>query len=206
MNALVLARVVPAVALLPLGTWPVRLLLGLGAGLFLSAHVSVSIEISVLAVASEVALGALLGVLAGLPAHAAAGLRADGPEALAVAGPVFAWAVFFAVGGPVLWLVALGQSFAALPPAWPDVASLAQAGGGLFSAILLLGLPAWLTALILGPLAGLADRLGLARHGSTLLGLRPLITLLVMAALLPLLLDVLADLWRATLAGGSEPN
>lgn len=200
MSVLLLARILPAVALLPVGGLGVRLVLGGTAALFLAPHVPVSTDFSVQFLAGEVAVGALLGLLASLPAHAAAGLRADGPEALAFAGQTLSWAVFFAVGGPVLWLLALGQSFRALPVGpWPE-AALLEGGRGLFGAALLLGLPAWLTALVLGPLAGLVDRLG-TRHGSALLALRPLVALVLLAALLPLFLDVLRSLWLEAFHG-----
>ncbi len=202
MTPLLLARILPAVALLPLGTLPMRLLLGVGAALFLGPHVSgfvdVSADFTVIAVLTEVALGAALGLLASLPLHAASALEANGP--LGFFGTTAAWSVFFAVGGPVLWLVALGKSFAAVPPVFAAEA-LITGGGGLFTTALLLGLPAWLTALVLGPLAGLADRLGLAAHSGPLLALRPFITLLVLIAMLPLLLDVLRDLWLEALRG-----
>lgn len=202
MTPLLLARILPAVALLPLGTLPIRLLLGLGAALFLGPYVPVSPDVSVVAVLTEVALGAALGLLASLPLHAASALEANGPlgGALGFLGTTAAWSIFFAVGGPVLWLVALGKSFATLPPVFAAEA-LITGGGGLFTTALLLGLPAWLTALVLGPLAGLADRLGLAAHSGPLLALRPFITLLVLIALLPMLLDVLRGLWLTTLHG-----
>ncbi|MEZ4464378.1 MAG: flagellar biosynthetic protein FliR [bacterium] len=203
MSLVVAARVLPAFALLPIGGVAVRLLLGAGAALWLGQHLVVRTPVTATALAGELALGALLGVLAGLPAHAAAGLRGDGPPALEHAGRTWSWAVFFAIGGPLLWLGALAESFRALPPApWPDAAALAAGGGGLFYAALLLGLPAWLTTLALGPLAAFVDRLGGARHGQAVLATRPLAALLVLAALLPLLLDVMADLWRSALAHG----
>ncbi|MCB9546893.1 MAG: flagellar biosynthetic protein FliR [Myxococcales bacterium] len=203
MSWVVAARVLAAFALLPIGGVVVRLLLGAGAALWLAGHLPVAAPFTPTALVAELALGALLGVLASLPAHAAAGLRGDGPPALAHAGTTWSWAVFFAVGGPLLWLGALAESFRALPPApWPDAAALASAGGGLFYAALLLGLPAWLTALALGPLAAFVDRLGGARHGQALLAARPLAAVLVLIALLPLLLDVMGDLWREALRGG----
>lgn len=194
------ARVLPAVALLPIGGLPVRLLLGVGAALFLSARLAVPATLGVAQLVGEVALGATLGVIASIPVHAATALRGDGPPALGFAGRTWAWAIFFAIGGPILWLGALGESFRAVPAAaWPELPDLVRAGGALFYAAVVLGLPAWLVTVILGPLAGFIDRLGGARHGQLLWMSRGWISLVVLLALLPILLDILADLWRAGL-------
>lgn len=200
MSWAVWARVVPAVALLPIGGLPVRLLLALGAAAFLAARVTAPATLGVGALVGELALGAALGVLASIPVHAATALRGDGPATLGFAGRTWAWAIFFAIGGPALWLGALGATFEALPAAaWPDAADLARAGGALFYAAVVLGLPAWLITVALAPLAGLIDRLGGARHGHLLWQSRGFIALVLLVALLPLLLDILADLWRAGL-------
>lgn len=194
------ARVLPAVALLPLGGWPVRLLLGAGAAIFLSARVAAPGPLGIAPLVGEVALGATLGILAALPVHAAAALRGDGPAALGYAGRTWAWAIFFAIGGPILWLGALGETFRAVPAAaWPALPELALAGNRLFYAAVVLGLPAWLVTAILGPLAGVVDRLGGARHGELLWMSRGWLALVALLALLPILLDILADLWRAAL-------
>lgn len=208
MSWLVWARVVPAVALLPLGGWVVRGLLAVGAAFYLSLRVPVLAEPTLGVLLGEVALGACMGLLAAMPVYAAAGFRggsapsALAPSSLAFAGRVWTWAIFFAIGGPALLLIALGQSFTTLPTdAWFTVDALAKAGHALFYAALVLGLPTWLVVLAVGPLAGAVDRLGGARHGHLLWTHRGWFALLGLIVLLPVLLDVLADLWRAALEG-----
>ena len=202
MSWVIWARVVPAIALLPLGGWVVRLLLAVGAAIFLSARLPPTPSITIGALLGELALGASMGLLAGLPVYAAMAIRGSGPPALAFAGRTWAWAIFFAIGGPTLWLGALGASFTTLPPdAWVDADALARVGGALFYGALVLGLPTWLVSVALGPVAGMIDRLGGARHGQLLWTTRGWWALVVLILLLPVLLDVLADVWRAALRG-----
>jgi flagellar biosynthesis protein FliR len=174
--------------------------LAVGAAIYLGLRVPVLNPPTIGVLLGEVALGASMGLLAALPVYAAAGVRGLGPPSLAFAGRLWSWAIFFAIGGPALLLIALGQSFTVLPAdAWFDPDALAKAGHALFYAALVLGLPTWLVVLALGPLAGAVDRLGGARHGHLLWIHRGWFALLGLILLLPILLDVLADLWRAAL-------
>ncbi|MGK0357729.1 MAG: flagellar biosynthesis protein FliR [Bradymonadia bacterium] len=196
------ARVVPAIALLPLGGWVVRLLLAIGATVFLSARLPAGPPLTIGMLLGEIALGASMGLLAGLPVYAAMAIRGTGPAALSFAGRTWAWAIFFAIGGPALWLGAMGDSFTSLPPdAWIEADALARVGGTVFYGALVLGLPTWLVSVALGPIAGMIDRLGGARHGQVLWSTRGWWAVVVLILLLPVLLDVLADVWRAALAG-----
>ncbi len=193
------ARVMPAVGMLPLGGPAPRLVLGAGLAALLAEWTSPP-AVDAWGLAGEAALGAALGVLAAVPAHAAEALRGDGPEALGFAGRVWTWAIFFGVGGPAMLLLALAASFRALPAAaWPGVEAIVAAGGTLLHAAIVLGLPAWLTGLLAGPLAALVDRLGGA--GSALVPvLRPTLALGLLAATLPALLDEMRGDWLSALA------
>lgn len=204
MSWAVWARVAPAVLVLPLGGWLACGVVAVILAGALSAWLPVPPALTATALVGEVALGAGFGLLAAVPAHAAAALRGDGPEALGFAGRVWAWAVFFGLGGLPLLLAGLGRSFQALPPAaWPGLDAVVAAGDALFYGVLIFGLPTWLTALAVGPLAALIDRLGRTSLGAdALLPLRPLLALLALVALLPLLLDELRGLWLLSLAGG----
>jgi type III secretory pathway component EscT len=167
----------------------------------LGAWLPAPADLTAAALVAEALLGAVLGLLAGLPVHAAASLRGDGPEALGYAGQIWAWAVFFGMGGPGLLLLALARSFEAVPPgAWPSTTSVVEGGATLFHAALVLGLPAWLTGLLSGPIGALADRVGLGAAG-VLTTLRPALTLLLLVALLPVLLDHVRGYWLAALGG-----
>ncbi len=202
MSWAVLARVLPAVALLPLGGLLPRLALGGAVAWFLSTRLPPPPLFAWPLLVGEVLLGATLGVLASLPAHAAEALRGDGPAPLGFAGRVLAWAVFFTAGGPALWLLGLGAGFRALPPAaWPDLQALVAGGGALFYGALVLGLPAWLANGLAGPLSAWLDRVGVAGFGArSLQALRPALLLFGLVALLPVLLDEVRGLWIAALS------
>jgi hypothetical protein len=190
------ARVVPAVGLLPLGGAAPRLVGGAVLATLLAER-SAPAATDVVSLVREAALGAALGVLASIPAHAAGAVRADGPETLGLAGRLWGWAVFFGMGGPGMLLIALGNSFRAVPAGtWPDLAAVARSGGMLLHAALVLGLPAWLTGLLAAPLAGLAERAGVGG----LAAVRPAVGALLLAALLPLLLDEMRGYWLTALA------
>ena len=202
MSWAILARVLTATAMLPLGGLLTRLVLGVLTAAWLSLHLPAPPTFSVIALLSELALGACLGLLAGLPAHAGEALRGDGPASLGALGRALSWAVFFGVGGPWWWLAGLGHGFEVLPAAaWPDVTALIDGGGGLLYAAFALGLPAWLATLATAPLAGWVERLdgpGLSSFNAT----RPLVFVLLWAGLLPFAVETLSALWRAGIPGG----
>jgi flagellar biosynthesis protein FliR len=196
---------------LPLGSLAPRLLLGAATALWVRAEVgpggtasgpagTSQAMLGPLAAATELLLGLALGLLAGLPARVTAALRGpEQPEIFETLGHTLGWAVFFAVGGPALWLAGLSHSHGALPAGtWPDAGALVAAAGPLFGVALVLGLPTWVVALATAPLAGMVARVG---ADDVALGLRaaawPVVTLLLWVALLPVALDWLADAWRA---------
>lgn len=202
MSWAVLARVLAAAVVLPLGGVVARLVLGALVAAWLSVHLPPPPAWSWAGLIGELALGALLGLLAGLPAHAGTALRGDGPASLGTLGQTLSWAVFFGVGGPWLWAEGLGAGFAALPAAaWPGVDALVAAGGGLFYAAFALGLPAWLATLAAAPLAGWIERAG-GPGGAAFGAARPLAFVVLWAALLPFAAETLGALWRSALTGG----
>ncbi len=192
-------RVLGAAAVLPIGGLAPRLLIGLVVAWFLGQTAPFTLDAALF----EVLLGLTLGLLAALPLYAAGALRQRGPESLGYAGRLFAWALFFSLGGPLLWALGLGRSFEALPAGdWPALDRLVEGGGQAFYVVLLLGLPTFLVDLIAGPASALIDRVGLTGGGAkALLILRPLLVVLALAALLPLLLDALSGPMLAALNG-----
>lgn len=199
MSWVVFARVLPAVALLPLGGAAVRLLLGGVMGWYLAAFAPPAPPLTVGALLAEIGAGAALGLVAGLPARAAGALQADGPPALGLLGPLLAWGVFFGMGGPALWMAGLGESLRAPPMALDPLA----AGAATLYAVVMLGAPTWAVALALGPLGAWIDRLGRPGLGRGLaVAVRPALTAVALAAALPLLLDALREAWLAVLAIG----
>lgn len=192
----VLARVLAFFLCFPLGGLGPRVVAGLIFGVALGAAAPPGPLPHLPALVGELALGAALGTLAGIPFHAARGLRADGPVSLGLAGKLWAFALFFAIGGPGLLLQALAASFAAVPPGpWPDAAVFVRQGAALFYGPLMLGLPLFLAALLVEPAAAAVDRLfgaGLWSPGAVALrGVLGPAALLVAA---PFLLDVLREL------------
>ncbi len=135
--------------------------------------------------ALHVLVGGCLGLSAALPAAAAravAGLSAALP--LGAVPVTVTWAIFFSGGGlGWLWL-GLAHSAPRLDPATPVVVTL----------------------LVAGPLAALYDRVSAAAFGGAqpmsfaLQGLRGVLALSALVATLPFALDVVAGLWRVTLA------
>lgn len=201
MNAAVLARIVPFFLVFPLAGLPVRLVAGLIFAAVLTTRVTSDATPTLPALLAEAALGAALGVFAGLPIHAARGLRGDGPAALGLAGRVWAWAIFFAAGGPGLLLGFLRRSFEALPAtAWPDAARVGELGGLAFYGTLVFGLPAFLATLLVEPAAAFVDRVA----GAPLLtvggvGVRGALLPLALLLAAPWLVDELRGLFTFTL-------
>lgn len=204
----VVARVLAFALCLPLGPWPARLTAGLVGGLALAVLVGTGPNAAAgvspgLAIGSELLLGATLGLLCGLPIHVARALRAtaDAPESLGIAGRVWAWAVFFAVGGPGLVLTLLARSFAQVPAArWLTESTITELGGLCFYGALVLGLPLFLSALLVEPAAALVDRL----TGAPLLspgaaGVRGVLWPLGLLIAAPFLVDELRGLLLHTL-------
>lgn len=126
--------------------------------------------------------GGLTGFVAGLPVRAAGtlGLR---PPGGGLYGRAAGWAVFFAVGGPVLWLDGLALG---LGPATAPV-------GRWLVSVLLLGLPVWAVELVRWPLAGL---LGPRRAPGGLRSARAPAVAFAVLATLPLTIEWMAALWR----------
>lgn len=202
MSWAVLARVLAATVVLPLGGLPTRLVLGALTAAWLSLHLPTPPTWTVIALLSEIALGLVLGLLAGLPAYAGEALRGDGPASLGTLGRALSWAVFFGVGGPWWWLEGLGQGFLAVPAAaWPGLDGLLVGGAGLFYAAFALGLPAWLATLAVAPLAGWIERLR-GPGGASFAAARPLAFVLLWVGLLPFAAEALGALWRAALLHG----
>ena len=198
------ARVLAAVSVLPLGGLGARAAVGLALGAVLAGLAPPAPPFTPLILLGEVALGATLGLIAGLPAHAARALGVGAPagSSLGTLGHALAWGVFFGAGGFVAWMSGLGHSLAALPAgAWPEVADVVRAGDSLLYAIILLGLPVWLIDLCLGALTAWLERAG--GDGRTVVGAaRPMAVVLAIAAMLPLLLDVLRATWFDAVRGG----
>lgn len=218
--AAVVARVLAFALCLPLGPWVARLAAGLVGGLSLAVLVGsasggrapdVAAAVSpVLAIGSEVLLGATLGLLCGLPVHAARALRAtaDAPASLGFAGRIWAWAVFFAIGGPGLVLALLATSFMQAPAArWLTESTLVELGALCFYGPLVLGLPLFLSALLVEPAAALVDRL----TGAPLLapgaaGMRGVLWPLGLLIAAPFLADELRGLLLHTLVTLGAPT
>ena len=204
MSLELLVRCSAACLFLPAGGLFLRLALGLAVAAFLSANLPAPTDPpSALRLLAELVFGSAFGLAAAVPAYAARGLRADGPHALAMLGSVLAASLFFAVGGPLFVLVGLGQSAEFWPPsaATPDLGDRSSA---LFYGPLILGLPFWLTALLLGPglaaLDRLYERVGSPALTPNLLGLgRLLFGVAALVLALPFLIDELRSLWLTTL-------
>jgi hypothetical protein len=156
-------------------------------------------------IALHALVGACLGLSAALPAAAAravAGLSAALP--LGAVPVTVTWAIFFSGGGlGWLWL-GLAHSAPRLDPATPvDVTLVATE---LVGAAALISTPVVVTLLVAGPLAALYDRMSAAAFGgaqpmsSALQGLRGVLALSALVATLPFALEVVAGLWRVTLA------
>ncbi|MCA9538409.1 MAG: hypothetical protein KC620_05945 [Myxococcales bacterium] len=203
MSWAIAARVLAATAVLPLGGLAPRWVLGAGLAAWLSAVAPTAPVFTVAGLIGELALGALLGLLAGLPVRATAAWSTGAAPGLAYAGQIWAWAVFFAAGGPALFAHGLAAGFAFAPAgAWPDEGALIAVGQAWLVGAVWLGLPIWLVDLIAGPVAGLIDRLGRAEGGArTWQTLRTPLMALGVAALLPTLLDALRGLWFEVLGG-----
>lgn len=185
------ARVVPAIAVLPLPGWAPRLLLAFGVASAVSALDPGRVGGAPSSLWIAVAEGLLVGVIAGLPIHAWVALNGRIVVVRARVTQALGWAIFLGLSGPIGWVAGLSQ--------WP----IAGAGGAWFTTVLLLGLPIWSTELILGVIAAWVERLGGqgARRAVRLAG-QPLLVLSV-AALLPIALGWWEASWRA-LAGLSQ--
>lgn len=197
-------RALGAALALPLGAWSARLLLGLVGGAWLALKTGDLTLPDLVPALAELLLGISLGLLGGLPARFAGALKGEQlPESFALLGTTFAWGVFFAVGGPALFLGGLAASNAALAAgAWPDAAALAGAAGPLFAVALVLGLPGAVVTLAVGPLTAWASRVGGEGLADGLgRSLAPLLVVLLWVALLPLALDWITDAWWAGLGG-----
>ena len=158
--------------------------------------------------ALHVLVGGCLGLSAALPAAAArtvAGLSAALP--LGAVPVTVTWAIFFSGGGlGWLWL-GLAHSAPRLDLATPvDVTLVADRATELVGAAALISTPVVVTLLVAGPLAALYDRVSAAAFGGAqpmsfaLQGLRGVLALSALVATLPFALDVVAGLWRVTLA------
>lgn len=162
---------------LPLGRPAARLAVALPVAWAVAASVGPAIP---LRWPAALIAGGLAGFVAGLPIRVAGsvGLRAP---AGGLYGRAAAWAVFFAIGGPISWLAGLGRG---LDPQ--------AAGAAWFESVLLLGLPVWLVECARWPIAGLLGRL------TTMPALRlaraPAVAL-ALIALLPLLAGWLVTRW-----------
>ncbi len=214
--AAVVARVLAFALCLPLGPWGARLAAGLVGGVSLAVLVGSGAggrapDVSPgLAIGSELLLGATLGLLCGLPVHAARALRAtaDAPASLGFAGRIWAWAVFFAIGGPGLVLALLATSFMQAPAArWLVESTLVELGALCFYGPLVLGLPLFLSALLVEPAAALVDRL----TGAPLLapgaaGVRGVLWPLGLLIAAPFLADELRGLMLHTLVTLGAPQ
>ncbi len=200
MNVAALLRALGFCALLPLGGLAPRLAVGLAFGAVLaSRHPSENLPTAA-AMLAEVLLGAALGLLAGLPVQAARAMRGTGPESLGRLGVVWAWAVFFAAGGPLVMLTGLDRTLGALPAgAWPDAAtfsaSLAERGGLLFTGAFLCALPGFVTGLLIEPAAALVDRVfGAPILAAPAVAVRALAAPVALALAAPWLAETLRDL------------
>ena len=201
LSAAVFARLVPFFLVLPLAGWPVRLVAGLVFSAALSPHGPAGPRPALPGLLAEALLGATLGVLAGIPFHAARGLRADGPLTLGFAGRIWAWAVFFAVGGPGMLLASLARTFTILPAAaWPQATTIAAQGHLLFYGALVFGLPLFLAALLVEPVAAFVDRVAAAPllSGGAIAARGVLVPLAIVLAA-PFLMDELRGLFATLL-------
>ncbi len=197
------ARVFAAIAVLPLGSRPVRVVVAAVFAAAMSTLVPAA-EIGLLALTGELALGAAMGILAGLPIYAARALRYTGTPSPGLLGQTWLWALFFTAGGAGLWLMGLSESLRVIPAgAWPTTAQLTLSGGAFFYGALLLALPVFFTDLAAAPLAGWLDRVGRPGQGEgTLLATRPLLIVLAVVVTLPTLLDMVRDGWWRVLSDG----
>lgn len=197
MSLLVAARVLPAVLLLPLGGWGARLAIGCVLAWALSGWMAVPADSGGLI--GEIIVGAALGLVVGLPVHAARGLGGETLPALGGLGAVWAWAIFFAMGGPALWLAGLATGYRAASPGGPIEATL-EAAGLLFYGALVFGLPVWLTHLLAVPFAGVVERLsGRPIGGGLVAAGRVPAVVGVTLLLLPWIADELRGLWLTVL-------
>jgi hypothetical protein len=196
MTIAVVARVLAFFLGFPLGGLGPRVVAGLVFGGALGAAAPPGPVAHLPALVGELALGGALGTLAGIPFHAARGLRGEGPVTLGLAGKLWAFTLFFAVGGPALVLHALSTSFAAVPPGpWPDVAVFARQGAALFYGPLVLGLPLFLAALLVEPAAAAVDRLfGASLWSPGVVALRGVLGPVALLVAAPFLVDVLREL------------
>lgn len=186
MDAALAVRALAAVWALPIGGWGARLLIGgvLGAAL---ATLRPAPLPDAGALVGAVVDGLLLGFVAGLPIRALGGVH----RRLGHYGRAAGWALFFAIGGPALWVAGLAA----------DVGPLTEPGGGaFFTAVLLVGAPIWIVELALLPVLGWLDRVGV-RGAHRLWPARGPLVVVGVALWLPALLGWLDPLWRAALGG-----
>ncbi|MCB9527418.1 MAG: hypothetical protein H6701_03320 [Myxococcales bacterium] len=184
-DPLVFARALAAVATLPIGGVGARIAIGLVLAGALAALRPVEAPPSAGALLTAAANGALLGFIAGLPVRALGAI--GGRPGLGHYGRAAGWALFFAAGGPAWWVAGL-------------VAADPAAGRAWFTAVLLLGLPVWITEAGLLPVAGWLERVG-ARGARRLWPARGPLLLLAVLVWLPALLGWLDPIWRAALGG-----
>lgn len=179
-------RALAAVWALPIGGWATRLLIGGVLGAALATLRPAPIPGAGAALGALVD-GLLLGVIAGLPIRALGGVH----RRLGAYGRAAGWALFFAMGGPALWIAGLAA----------DIGPLAEpAGGAFFTAVLLIGAPLWIVELALLPVLGWLDRVG-APSAHRLWPARGPLLVAGVALWLPALLGWLDPLWRAALGG-----
>ncbi len=173
-------RVFPALLLLPLGGLGARLGIALVISLYLGS-LSPALPSDPLSLTGELLYGLSLGLAVALPAQ----LMDSSTLKLAPLGGVWAWALFFGMGGPGLWLLALSE-----PGPFPEPQ-------GLFRALFLLALPVWLPRLALGLSQAWAERATGLKLNLSALAL--LLSLWIWALALPLLSELLDQLWRGLL-------
>lgn len=150
-----------------------------------------------LLLAHEVAIGATLGVVAAVPLAAAAAAGAwavagtsdeAGTGAWALAFPLLAATVFFALGGHLAMVGALGLSYRALPAVagvggLDGVGAVVAAGAHLFAAGVALAAPLLVAALLATLLVGAVERVaGLGVELVPEVAVRRVVVVLVMAA------------------------
>ena len=203
-DAVVFAHALAAVAALPMGGLGARVAIGvvLGGALAVVAGESWALgavgptadaPVTAGALVAAAAGGALLGFVAGLPVRAMGAI--GGRPGLGRYGRAAGWALFFAAGGPALWIAGLA---AAAPTRIASQAAAETTGGAWFTAVLLLGLPVWVVEAGLLPIVGWLERIG-PRGARRLWPARGPLLMLAMLLWLPALLGWLDPLWRAAL-------
>lgn len=188
-DAAVFAHALAAVAALPIGGLGARVAIGVVLAGALAAVATAESPVTAGMLLAAAAGGALLGFVAGLPVRVMGAI--GGRPGLGRYGRAAGWALFFAAGGPALWIAGLA---AAAPPQ----TAVETTGGAWFTAALLLGLPVWVVEAGLLPIIGWLERIG-PRGARRLWPARGPLLLLALLIWLPALLGWLDPLWRAAL-------